>query len=240
MTHLRLRVDAIDKRFVLHQRDGLARPVLEHFSMHVDGGECVALTGPSGRGKSTVLRCIYGNYEADAGSISLESGTRRIALSGVTPMRMRVLRRTTLGHVSQFLRAIPRVSSLDLVAEPLIEEALASHPEGIADGAFADAQASARALAREWLSRLNLGKDLWHLPPATFSGGEQQRVNIARALIRPRPVLLLDEPTASLDERNRDAVVRIIREVRERGAAVLGIFHDDLVRRALATREHAV
>ncbi len=240
MTHLRLRVDAIDKRFVLHQRDGLARPVLERFTMVVDAGECVALTGPSGRGKSTVLRCIYGNYEPDAGRISLESGTHRIALSGVTPMRMRTLRRTTLGHVSQFLRVIPRVSSIDLVAEPLIDETLAAHPEGIGDAAFASAQDSARMLAREWLARLNLGRDLWHLPPATFSGGEQQRVNIARALIRQRPVLLLDEPTASLDERNRNVVVQAIREARDRGTAVVGIFHDEGVRRALATRVQAV
>jgi alpha-D-ribose 1-methylphosphonate 5-triphosphate synthase subunit PhnL len=120
------------------------------------------------------------------------------------------------------LRVIPRISTLDLVAEPLINQGM-------------DAGA-AQEQAKTWLSRLKIPARLWQVPPATFSGGEQQRVNIARTLISDFPVLLLDEPTASLDEGNRDTVIAMIGEARERGAAVVGIFHDDYVRRALATR----
>ena len=236
----RLRVDQIDKAFVLHQRDSLRRPVLKRFSLSVDAGDCVALTGPSGKGKSTVIRCIYGNYGIDAGSIWLDTPAGRIDVAGAPARRLRQLRRTTLGYVSQFLRVIPRVSALDLVAEPLLEEALNDSPVVLSDAAFEDARASSRALASEWLARLNLEQSLWHLPPATFSGGEQQRVNIARALVRPRPVLLLDEPTASLDETNRQVVIRMIREARDAGSAIIGIFHDDAVRRAVATRFQAV
>jgi alpha-D-ribose 1-methylphosphonate 5-triphosphate synthase subunit PhnL len=124
--------------------------------------------------------------------------------------------------VSQFLRVIPRVSTLDIVAEPLRRLGVSA--------------ADAKNRAAHWLAALNLNERLWQLPPATFSGGEQQRVNIAHGLISDPPVLLLDEPTASLDNDNRRVVVQLIQAARQRGAAVIGIFHDDEVREAVASR----
>jgi alpha-D-ribose 1-methylphosphonate 5-triphosphate synthase subunit PhnL len=136
------------------------------------------------------------------------------------------MRRDTMGYVSQFLRVIPRVSALDVVAEPLIED-------GTQQSATLEA---AREQARAWLTRLRIPEGLWHLPPATFSGGEQQRINIARSMIKPRPILLLDEPTASLDAANTQTVIDLIQEAVARGAALVGIFHDAHVGAAVATR----
>jgi alpha-D-ribose 1-methylphosphonate 5-triphosphate synthase subunit PhnL len=131
-----------------------------------------------------------------------------------------------VGYVSQFLRVIPRVAALDVVAEPLF------------DGVSTDPKAveAAREQASQWLRRLGIPPRLWGLPPATFSGGEQQRINIARNMIKPKPLLLLDEPTASLDEANVHNVVELIAEARNAGTAVLGIFHDERVRSQVATR----
>ena len=94
----------------------------------------------------------------------------------------------------------------------------------------------ARERAEALLAALRLPRAHWELPPATFSGGEQQRVNIARSFIRNYPVMLLDEPTASLDAENRAIVVQLIRQALDRGAALIGIFHDQDVRDAVATR----
>jgi alpha-D-ribose 1-methylphosphonate 5-triphosphate synthase subunit PhnL len=158
------------------------------------------------------------------------------------PRAVLELRRRTLGYVSQFLRVIPRVSALDVVAEPLLAlgVARANARDEARDDARAnsrdDARADARAEAQQWLARLNLPPALWSLPPATFSGGEQQRVNIARGLIARRPVLLLDEPTASLDADNRAVVIELITQARDAGAAIVGIFHDAEVRAAVVTR----
>ena len=133
-------------------------------------------------------------------------------ITSADPRTVIRLRRGCISYVSQFLRVIPRVSTLDLVAEPLLEAG--------------EGQAAA----------LNLPERLWHIAPATFSGGEQQRVNIARGFIRPSPILLLDEPTASLDGANRQVVIDLIREARGNGAAIVGIFHDDVAREAVADR----
>ncbi|MGN6703917.1 MAG: phosphonate C-P lyase system protein PhnL, partial [Burkholderiaceae bacterium] len=177
-----------------------------------------------GAGKSTLLRCLYGNYRAGGGSVRVrgDAGAPWVDLAAAAPREVHALRERTLGFVTQFLRAIPRVPALDLVAEPLIAQGV-------------DPQA-AREEAKSWLSRLRIGPRLWQVPPATFSGGEQQRVNIARTMISRYPVLLLDEPTASLDDANRATVIGMIAAARERGAAIGGIFHDEPVRRAVATR----
>jgi alpha-D-ribose 1-methylphosphonate 5-triphosphate synthase subunit PhnL len=222
---LMLRARGIAKTFVLHTQSGQSIPALPGVDLDVSRGECVALVGPSGAGKSTLLRCLYGNYLASAGSILLRDETsehRHIALTGATPHEIMRMRRDTIGYVSQFLRVIPRVSTLDIVAEPLTARGLAVE--------------EARKRASQWLARLNIPERLWHLAPATFSGGEQQRVNIARGLIAQHPVLLLDEPTASLDAINREIVADIIVEARERGAAIIGIFHDEATREQVATR----
>jgi alpha-D-ribose 1-methylphosphonate 5-triphosphate synthase subunit PhnL len=216
-------VEGLSKTFTLHLRGGVTLPVLHGIDLSVEAGECLVLNGPSGSGKSTLLRCLYGNYLPQAGRIEVRHDDRMVAVTGAAPQTILALRRATLGYVSQFLRVIPRIAALDLVAEPLLGRGVAKE----------DAARRAGAL----LERLNIPARLWALPPATFSGGEQQRINLARAFIADYRVLLLDEPTASLDDANRDVVCALIREARERGAAIIGIFHDAGVRRALATRE---
>ena len=217
-----LETRALAKTFTLHGRGGLQLPVFSGIDLRVQPGECLALTGHSGSGKSSLLRCLYGNYGASSGDVRIRHEGEWVNLSSATPREVFEVRRRTLGYVSQFLRVIPRVSTLDIVADPLRRL-----------GVGAD---EARARAAEWLTRLNLQAHLWHLPPATFSGGEQQRVNIAHGMIADSPVLLFDEPTASLDADNRRVVVELIRTAREKGSAIVGIFHDDEVRDAVATR----
>jgi len=117
---------------------------------------------------------------------------------------------------------VPRVAAIDVVAEPLVASGVARE----------DARARAGAL----LARLNVPERLWSLPPATFSGGEQQRVNIARGFLPDLPILLLDEPTASLDAANRAIVVDLINEKKQRGTAIASIVHDDDVRTRAADR----
>jgi alpha-D-ribose 1-methylphosphonate 5-triphosphate synthase subunit PhnL len=217
-----LDVQDIAKSFTLHLRGGLTLPVVAGVSFHVTAGECVALGGPSGAGKSSILKMIYGNYRTDAGRILIRDGEAMIDIAKASPREILSLRAATVGYVSQFLRVIPRVAALDIVAEPL-------RARGV-DAAEANDRAAAM------LSRLNLPERLWRLPPATFSGGEQQRVNIARGFIADTRLLLLDEPTASLDGANRDAVIGLIHDKKEAGTAMVGIFHDDEVRTAVADR----
>lgn len=201
-------VENIPKSFTLHNQGGAVIPVMAGAALHVGPGECVGLTGQSGAGKSTLMRMIQGNYLASGGSIRI-AGTQ---LVGAEPRAITRLRRETLGRVSQFLRVLPRVPAVDVVAEPL--------------RALGIPEDKARARAECLLWRLNIPRRLWGLSPTTFSGGEQHRVNIARGFVHPFPVLLLDEPTASLDAQNRDILLTLIEEAKARGAAILGIFHD--------------
>jgi alpha-D-ribose 1-methylphosphonate 5-triphosphate synthase subunit PhnL len=217
-----LALEDISKSFTLHLRGGAALHVVAGVTFSVSAGECVVLGGPSGTGKSSLLKIIYGNYRCDAGRILVRDDQEVVDLATAEPRRIHGLRRTTLGYVSQFLRVIPRVGALDVVAAA-----------GRESGLETDAAAMR---ARELLALLNLPERLWRLPPATFSGGEQQRVNIARGLIAERPILLLDEPTASLDARNRSVVVDLIERKKAAGTAIVGIFHDEDVRQAVATR----
>ena len=214
-------VDGLDKTFTLHLRDGIELSVLHDLSFEVRRGECLVLLGPSGIGKSSLLRCIYGNYQPQAGVIKVRDNGRLGDLRGAAPRRILALRRTTMGYVSQFLRVVPRVATLELVMEPLL--------------ALDQDAAAAREMASTLLERLRIPEQLWSVPPATFSGGEQQRVNIARSFIVGYPILLLDEPTAALDAKNRQTVVDLIDEAREGGAAIVGIFHDEEVREAVGT-----
>jgi alpha-D-ribose 1-methylphosphonate 5-triphosphate synthase subunit PhnL len=227
MTTPLLQVQDVSKHFTLHHQHSAELRVLEGVNLSLHAGECVVLSGPSGMGKSTLLKLIYANYRASAGSIVLRLPSRKgVEMTQATPRDLVQLRHDAMGYVSQFLRVIPRVSTLDVVAEPLIDDA-------VNDPALVQA---AREQARNLLARLHIPERLWQLPPATFSGGEQQRVNIARTMIKPRPLLLLDEPTASLDTANTQTVIELIQEAVARGAAVLGIFHDAHVAQAVATR----
>ena len=217
-------IEAADlaKTFRLHNQGGIELPVFNGIELRVQGGECVVLFGPSGSGKSTLLRSIYGNYKPTAGSIKIRHEGKSIDIVTAPPQAILRVRKTTMGYVSQFLRVIPRVPTLDVVSEPL--RAIGVEAE------------EAKDKARDLLTRLNVPEHLWHVAPATFSGGEQQRVNIARGFIFDYPILLLDEPTASLDEENQEAVLGLIFEARDRGAALVGIFHDPGVRKAIGSR----
>jgi alpha-D-ribose 1-methylphosphonate 5-triphosphate synthase subunit PhnL len=220
--NLALETTSLSKTFTLHGRGGLQLPVFSGINLQVRAGECLALTGHSGSGKSSLLRCLYGNYGATGGDVRIQHQGEWVSLAKAEARDVYDVRRRTLGYVSQFLRVIPRVSTLDIVADPLRRLGVGAE--------------EARARAAQWLQRLNLHEHLWHLPPATFSGGEQQRVNIAHGMIADSPVLLLDEPTASLDADNRRVVVDLIQAARTKGCAIVGIFHDDEVRNAVATR----
>jgi len=215
-------VEELSKSFTLHTQGGVRIPVFADLSLDVKSGECVCLHGPSGAGKSTLLRSLYANYKPDAGRILVRHAGEMIDLVSAEPWRVVEMRRRTIGYVSQFLRVIPRVPTLDIVADPA--KVLGKSAE------------AAEARARDLLIRLNIPERLWRLAPATFSGGEQQRVNIARSFAVDYPILLLDEPTASLDAANRQVVIALIREAKARGAAIVGIFHDAEVREAVADR----
>lgn len=217
-----IRVENLSKAFVLHVQGGVRLPVFDRLSLQVAAGECLALYGPSGSGKSTLLRSLYANYKPGGGAVWVRHAGGWVDLAGAAPHRVLEVRRRTVGYVSQFLRVIPRVAARDVVAEPL--RALAVPLE------------EARRKAEGLLARLNIPAAMWDLAPATFSGGEQQRVNIARGFAADYPILLLDEPTASLDAGNRAVVVALINEAKARGAAIVGIFHDDEVRQAVADR----
>ena len=217
-----LRIDNLAKTFLLHNQGAKKLPVFRNISFQVKAGECLVLTGASGTGKSTLLRAIYANYLVQSGTINIRHENKWVDLASASPHEVLNIRKKTLGYVSQFLRVIPRISAIDLVCEPLIVQGKLIKP--------------AKAQAKKLLNKLSIPESLWDLPPATFSGGEQQRVNIARTLIQDYPILLLDEPTASLDEKNRDAVIELINDARNQGTAVVGIFHDKYVRESVGTK----
>jgi len=217
-----IEVRALTKSFTLHLQGRVRLAVLDGIDLTVRAGECVVLDGPSGAGKSTLMRTLYGNYRAEGGSILVRHGGDLVDLAAAPPRLMLAVRRRTLGYVSQFLHVIPRVPTLAIVAEPMRTIGMAASEAG--------------DRAAVLLERLGLPKRLWSLPPATFSGGEQQRVNIARGLAARHPILLVDEPTASLDAENGERVAVLLREALADGVAMIGIFHDAATRAALATR----
>ena len=221
-----LRTEGLGKSFTLHLQGGLRIPVLSGIDLQLRAGECTILSGPSGAGKSTLLRSLYGNYRAEHGRILMRHAGGWVDMALAEPRTVLAVRRDTLGYVSQFLRVVPRVPAIAIVAEALTlrgAEPVQAHVE-----------------ARAMLLELNVPERLHGLPPATFSGGEQQRVNLARGFLGGQPILLLDEPTASLDTGNRAVVVRLVKAAKARGVAILGIVHDPETRDAIADRLFAV
>ena len=225
-TTTRLRVENLSKTFVLHHQNSIHLPVLAGASLEVHSGECVVLHGHSGSGKSTLLRSLYANYLPDEGSIWVNHQGEWLDMVQAPARQILAVRRKTIGWVSQFLRVIPRISALEVVMQPML--------------ALGFERQACEQKAAALLTRLNVPERLWHLAPSTFSGGEQQRVNIARGFVVDYPILLLDEPTASLDTTNSAAVVSLIDEAKARGAAIVGIFHDEAVRNHVADRLHVM
>lgn len=225
-TTTRLRVENLSKTFVLHHQNSIHLPVLAGASLEVHSGECVVLHGHSGSGKSTLLRSLYVNYLPDEGSIWVNHQGEWLDMVQAPARQILAVRRKTIGWVSQFLRVIPRISALEVVMQPMLE--------------LGFERQACEQKAAALLTRLNVPERLWHLAPSTFSGGEQQRVNIARGFVVDYPILLLDEPTASLDTTNSAAVVSLIDEAKARGAAIVGIFHDEAVRNHVADRLHVM
>ena len=222
MGDVMLRTSTLSKGFTLHLRGGVRIPVLSGIDFELRAGECVVLSGPSGAGKSTLMRSLFGNYRVDSGQIIVRHRGAMVDLAGAEPRAVLAVRQETLGYVSQFLRVVPRVPTLDVVAEPLLTRGIV--PD------------IARQRATDLLLRLNIPARLHVLPPATFSGGEQQRVNLARGFIAGHPILLLDEPTASLDAENQAVVVAMVREAKSAGTAIIAICHDTAIRDAIADR----
>ena len=214
-----IELNKITKKFTLHNQGKTKISVFKNLNLKINPGEIVALTGPSGVGKSSILKMIYGNYVFQSGEIKINN----YKIDYKYPRNIIELRKNTIGYVSQFLRVIPRVPTIEIVMEPLLE--------------INSDQDEVREKAEKTLIKLNIDKNLWNLSPLTFSGGEQQRVNVARGLIRNYPCLLLDEPTASLDSVNKDIVLNLINEKKDKGSSIIGIFHDKYSRKYLNARE---
>ena len=215
-----LELREVAKTFIMYLQDGIQLPCVADVSFTVHAGQCTVLAGPSGTGKSTILKMVFGSYRCDRGQIVVQHGGQRTDVARASPRQILGLRRDTIGYVSQFLRAVPRVPALDVVAEPLVAKGVGRE--------------EARELAGHLLGRLNIAPRLWALPPATFSGGEQQRVNIARSFLPDLPILLLDEPTASLDAANAADVIELLAERKRRGTTIVAIVHDPDVRDHIA------
>ncbi len=204
-----LRLKSYSKMFYIHH---LARqiPAFDDLNVDIAKGEFVLVKGANGVGKSTLLRCLYRSYKVTSGYALYNSGFGEIDLARASDIDIALLRREEIGFVTQFLRARPRVSAVQLVAEPLLSR-------------YDYAEALERAA--EALAWFGLKEELWQAYPTTFSGGEQQKVNLARALIAPRKLLLLDEPTASLDKEARGALVKRLSELKEQGVTMIAVFH---------------
>ena len=218
--HPVLEAVGLAKRFTLHERERTIQ-AFDDLAFSAHAGSMTVLTGASGSGKSTALKCIYRTYLADAGQVLYRTaGDEMVDLAQADEQTILELRRHEIRFVSQFLKTLPRKSAAQVVARPLLEQGHA--PD------------DAAPLARAALERVNLPERLFDLPPNTFSGGERQLVNLARALaVRPR-LLLLDEPTASLDPRSTDRMVEVIASLKDEPIAMIAVFHDAAISRRLA------
>ncbi len=209
----KIKVQNLHKEFTVHTRGGLKINGYHDISFELNKGEFLSLYGPSGLGKSSVLKALYRTYTTTSGEIlfNYEDGTS-LDIAKANESEILNLRKEHLGYVSQFLQVLPRISAVDIVAQPLIEKG--------------ESEERSKTKAKEMLSFLNIKEELFDISPLTFSGGEQQRVNIAKGIIAPKSVLLLDEPTASLDKNNTNKVIDKLLEIKKDGVTMIGIFHD--------------
>ncbi len=209
----KIEIKNISKMFTVHTRGGLQVHGYEDISFDVNQGEFVSLYGPSGMGKSSVLKAIYRTYTTTSGDILFyKNENESLNIATANESDILELRKNHLGYVSQFLQVLPRISAVDIVAQPLIEKG--------------ESQEVSKEKAKHMLDYFNIKEELFDISPLTFSGGEQQRVNIAKGIIAPKSVLLLDEPTASLDKINTQKVIDKLIDIKKEGISMIGIFHD--------------
>ena len=210
---IRLEVKNLNKTFTVHTQGSIEVKGFENIDFEVKNGEFLSLFGPSGAGKSSILKTLFRTYTTTSGNILFTKDDRsKIDIATATESEILELRKSELGYVSQFLQVLPRISAVDVVAEQLIFKG--------------ESEEVSREKAKEMLDYLSIREELFDLSPLTFSGGEQQRVNIAKGIIAPKSLLLLDEPTASLDKTNTMKVVEKLKELKAQGVAMVGIFHD--------------
>lgn len=223
----KLEVKNLSKVFKIHTRGGLEIEGYSDISFEVKKGEFISLFGPSGMGKSSILKALYRTYTSSKGEILFlrESG-EVVNIATCSESTILELRKDEIGYVSQFLQVLPRISAVDVVANSLIEKG--------------ESEKIAIQKSKEMLDYLSIKEELFDVSPLTFSGGEQQRVNIAKGIIAPKSVLLLDEPTASLDKVNTMKVIEKLKEIKKQDVAMVGIFHDMEAMNAISDRVYNI
>ena len=220
-----LEIRNLSKSFTIH---AVGRHIqgCRDISLSVMPGEFVGITGRSGSGKSTILRCIWRTNLPEEGEILYDSALfGRIDLAKATQRQMIRLRTNEIGYVSQFLSVLPRRSAYEIV----MQSALETYGSGALDVCRIETEAMLR--------HFDLAEELWDVYPRTFSGGEKLRLNIAAAMIKRPRLLLLDEPTASLDNASKVKVRELIERLKAQGTTMLGIFHDLEFMEGLCDRE---
>jgi alpha-D-ribose 1-methylphosphonate 5-triphosphate synthase subunit PhnL len=218
-----LEVRSLTKAFQINQAIVSRVTPFSNLSFSLKHGEFLGISGPSGIGKSSVLKCVYRSYLPTEGNILYTSSDYGVIdLASATERQIIHLRRHEISYVSQFLRVIPRVAAMDLIVERLLANGVARE------------EAVERTIAL--LTKLKIPQSLWKAYPATFSGGEQQRINLARAFIVRPKLLILDEPTASLDGKTKETVISLLKEMKQEGTMMIGVFHDTEVMEKIADR----
>ena len=207
-----LRISGLNKNFYLHKPQ-LEIKSCQDINISLRQGEFIGIIGRSGAGKSTILKCINRSYLPLSGDILYDSAAfGPIDLARASEREIVWLRNNEIGYVSQFLNVMPRTTALDHVMNALIE--------GGSD------RETAEKSAREMLAYFKLREDLWNLYPVTFSGGEQLRLNLAHAMVKKPRLLMLDEPTASLDAKTKELVRDMLARLKSKNTSMIGIFHD--------------
>ena len=218
-----IEVKGLSKRFTMHILNDKVIHAIQNLDFFIKEGEIVGLAGKSGAGKSTLIKCIYRTCIPSKGEIIYNSKKfGKIDLAKADDYEILALRKSEMTYCSQFLSVIPRVTAIDVVAVSLVSKG--------------EAWGNARQIAKEYLSKLGLDEELWDAYPSTFSGGEQQRINVARAIISKPHFLLIDEPTASLDQKTKDIVINMVLDLKNQGTSVLCITHDPYTMEHIADR----
>ena len=222
-----LKIENLSKTFTMHVGNEKTIECLDSIDISIGEGQMAAIIGPSGAGKSSLLKCVYGTYLSTLGNIYYTDRSGETHnLANIDLQTMRMLRINEIGYVSQFFHVIPRIAAIDILCEPLINRGVS----------LEDAQSR----AKELLHKVGIPESLWNMYPSTFSGGEKQRLNIIYGIITKPRLLLLDEPTASLDPKSKASVLELIKELKEQGSIILGVFHDYEAMKTVADKSYHI